>query len=65
MVRRITHMVGLRFGRQSDPCFTSGVSAADSVQRKHTPAERDDTCRAFFAAKDISTVAYDTLANGK
>jgi hypothetical protein len=58
-------MVGLRSGGQSDPGFAIGVSATNSVQRKYTPAERDDARGALLTAKNISAVAYDTLTNGK
>ena len=65
MVRRLAHVVGLRFGGQSNPGFAFRVSATNSVQRKHASAERDYTRGALLTTKDISTVAYDTLANGK
>jgi hypothetical protein len=58
-------MVGLRFGGQPDPGFAFGVLATNSVQRKHTPVERDYTCGAFLTAKDISTFTHYTLTNGK
>jgi hypothetical protein len=58
-------MVGLRSGGQSDPGFAIGVSATNSVQRKYTPAERDDARGALLTAKNISTTTHDTLANGK
>lgn len=65
MVRRLAHVVGLRFGGQSNPGFAFRVSATNSVQRKHASAERDYTRGAFFTAKDISAVAHDALTNGK
>lgn len=58
-------MVSLRSGGQSDPGFAFGVSATDSVQRKYSPAERDDARGPLSAAKDVSTVTYHTITNGK